>query len=60
MQVIKDWILVIVVAIIVGLEMIVMAVGTGIPSSRIIANAILVNEHRKKASNGVFKQLSSY
>ncbi|XP_064393896.1 gamma-aminobutyric acid type B receptor subunit 2-like [Halichondria panicea] len=46
-MVIKDWMLVIIVAVIVGLEMIVMTVGTAIPGSRITANATLVNDDRQ-------------
>ncbi len=49
-QVIKDWMLVIIVAVIVGLEMIVMTVGTAIPGSRITANATLVNDDRQHVS----------
>ena len=40
----------IIVAVIVGLELIVMTVGTAIPESRITATPILVNELRLKVS----------
>ncbi len=46
-QAIKDWMLVIMVMVIVGLEMVVMTVGTAIPESRLTANATLVNEDRQ-------------
>lgn len=46
----KDWILVILVAIIVGLEMVIMTVGTAIPESRITANTTLVYQHRENVS----------
>ena len=42
--------LVIIVACIVGLELIVMTVGTAIPESRITATPILVNELRQNVS----------
>lgn len=40
----------IIVAVIVGLELIVMTVGTAIPESRITATPVLVNELRLKVS----------
>ncbi len=46
-QAIKDWMLVIIVMVIVGLEMVVMTVGSAIPESRLTANATLVNEDRQ-------------
>ncbi len=47
LQAIKDWMLLIMVAIIVGLEMVVIALGKAIPASRLIANATLINERRQ-------------
>ena len=49
-QIIKDWMLVIIVAGIVGLELIVMLVGTAIPESRITARPVLVDELRQNVS----------
>ena len=57
-QIIKDWMLVIIVAGIVGLELIVMLVGTAIPESRITARPVLVDELRQNVSiiDGYFKE----
>ena len=49
-QIIKDWILMIIVAIIVGLELVNMMVGTAIPESRITATRVLINELRQNVS----------
>ena len=46
-QVIKDWMLVIMVAVVVALEMVILLVGTAVPESRLTANATLVNELRQ-------------
>ena len=44
--------LLIMVAIIVGLEMVVMLVGTAIPESRLTANATQVQENRQNSNVG--------
>ena len=49
-QIIKDWMLMIIVAVIVGLELVIMMVGTAIPESRITATRVLVNELRQNVS----------
>ena len=46
-QVIKDWMLVIVVAVVVALDMVILLVGTAVPESRLTANATLVEELRQ-------------
>ena len=40
----------IIVAVIVGLELVIMMVGTAIPESRITATRVLVNELRQNVS----------
>ena len=49
-QIIKDWMLMIIVAVIVGLELVIMMVGTAIPESRITATPVLINELRQNVS----------
>ena len=49
-QIIKDWMLMIIVAVIVGLELVIMMVGTAIPESRITAKPVLINELRQNVS----------
>ena len=46
-QVIKDWMLVIMVAVVVALETVILLVGTAVPESRLTANATLVQELRQ-------------
>ena len=55
--------LVIMVMVIVGLEMVVMTIGTAIPESRLTANTTLINEDRqnvKKNNNNVRLAMISY
>ena len=49
-QIIKDWMLMIIVVVIVGLELVIMMVGTAIPESRITATPVLINELRQNVS----------
>ena len=49
-KIIRDWMLVIIVAVIVGLELIVMLVGTTVFESRITAIPILVNDLRQNVT----------
>ena len=41
-QIIKDWMLIIIVAVIVGLELVIMMVGIAIPELRITATPVLI------------------